>query len=61
MDYNPVTHPFCKDCPHYKPVGTYISELNRPGEEGRRNRKCRNLAICFRVSKMEYQQLSLFN
>nr|DAP20256.1 MAG TPA: hypothetical protein [Caudoviricetes sp.] len=38
-----------------------MSELNRPGEEGRRNRKCRNLAICFRVSKMGYQQLSLFN
>ncbi len=59
VNYNPVTHPFCKNCPHYKPNGNYVYELEYPGKQGRQNRKCRNLKICLRISKIGYQQLKL--
>lgn len=61
MNYNPETYLFCKSCPYYKPVGDYIYLLKRPGKEGRENRKCRNLAACLRVSKIGYEQISLFD
>lgn len=61
MDYNPITYPFCKNCQYYKPIGNYIYLLNRPGKEGEENRKCKNLSVCLRISKMGYKQMSLFD
>lgn len=51
-NYNPITYYFCRECPHYKPTGNYIYELERYGKEGQQNRKCKNLKICRRIGKI---------
>ena len=47
MNWNPETRSYCKDCPHYNPVGTYIYQL----EADPRKRKCQYLKICGHVVK----------
>lgn len=48
MNWNPITKPYCKDCPFYVAEGDYIYQLERDENL----RKCRHLRICHRISKM---------
>lgn len=68
-DYNPVTHAFCRNCPHYTPEGRYVFMLevrnnaeSGPGsyKDAMENRKCRHLKACYRVSQFQSGQVSLF-
>ena len=47
-DYNPVTHPWCRDCPNYDPVAQWIFQIEREPEK---YSKCKHLSICYRAVK----------
>lgn len=47
MDWNPKTHKYCENCPHYRARGEYIYQLERDPKL----RMCRNLPICARAYK----------
>ena len=56
MDWNPVTKPYCNNCPYYMAIGQYIYQLERDKEL----RKCRYLRICHRISEtMKPRQMEL--
>lgn len=46
MDWNPITHDFCRACPLYEPAGQFIYELERAPSK----RVCKYLAHCNRVA-----------
>ena len=49
MEWNPITHPYCRGCPFYRSVGQFIYELERDPSK----RKCRFLRQCGRIAKMQ--------
>ena len=59
MNWNPITKPYCKECPFYEPEGMYVYQLERDPEL----RKCKHLRICNRISKLssENKQMQIFD
>lgn len=49
MEWNPITHPYCRGCPFYQSVGQFIYELERDPSK----RKCKFLRQCGRIAKMQ--------